>query len=131
MPNRPTKGKDQQGPGIETTPRYPETTPPLSPSPDFTWVLETVMSMHGSMGKLTEAVESLKTTQTEQGRKIDGISHRVYAAMVLLILIGGVVTFFAKSINDLITSKLLAPSAVQQQAAPTPIPQPTVTPRSR
>jgi hypothetical protein len=129
----PTKKEreQQQGPGIPTTPRYPETTPQMIPSGDYTYVLEVVMQMQKSMGQLTEAVGTLKESRSEQNKKLETITEKlekinrkIYAALILLLAIGSVLTFFAKSINDAITSKLLAPVTQQQLNAP-PSTQPT------
>ncbi len=86
------------------------------PSGDYSYTLEIVMNMQNALGKLTEAVDGLKTRQAEQGKKLDGIAQKIYAAIVLLALIGAILTFFAKSINDVITNRLLAPT--QQQSLP-------------
>ncbi len=115
----------KQGPGIETTPRSTESTPPQSADYSF---LEIVMAMQGSMGELKEAVNGLKVRQDEHGRKLDSISHKVYAAVAIALVFGGIITFFAKSINDAITNRLLAPVYVQQ---PAPSPSATPTPKSR
>jgi len=86
------------------------------------------MTMHHSMGQLTEAVDALKSRQEEQGKKLDSISHKVYAAVVIVLLLGAVLTFFAKSINDAITNRLLTPIYVQQT---TPSPLPSTTPTTK
>ena len=75
--------------------------------------LEIVMAMQHSIGQLTEAVNGLKTKQDEQGRKLDSISHKVYAAVAIVLVLGAILTFFAKSVNDAITNRLLAPVAQQ------------------
>jgi hypothetical protein len=113
VPNRPSKGREQQGPGVQTTPRIPETVPPPMPSGDYSYTLEIVMHMQNSLGKLTEAVDGLKKRQSEQAAKLDKMSHQMYAAIVVLVLFGAILTFFAKSINDAITSRVLGP-AIQQ-----------------
>jgi hypothetical protein len=116
----PDKAKSRGGSSEPT--RFAETTPPIVPSGDYSYTLEIVMNMQHSVGKLTEAVDGLKGKQAEQGKKLDRISHQVYAAIVLLAVIGAILTFFAKSINDVITSHLLfaAPAAQQQLTIPTP-----------
>jgi hypothetical protein len=113
LPSRSTKGKEQQGPEVQTTPRMPETLPPPMPSGDYSYTLEIVMNMQNSLGKLTEAVDGLKTRQAEQATKLDRMSHQIYAAIVVIVVFGAILTFFAKSINDAITSRVLGP-AVQQ-----------------
>jgi hypothetical protein len=128
MPNRPTKDKAQQGPGIETTPtRLPETTPPIMPSGDYSYTVEIVMHMQRDLGKLSEAVEGLKERQSEQGHKLDVIGKQIYAAIALITIIGAILMFFAKSINDVITNRLFPPPTVQQIVLPTPTPTPQKT----
>lgn len=117
----PGKGREQRGAGGEqvSPPRYPETTPPPNfPSGDYTYVLEIVMNMQHTMGKLTEAVNGLKENQAEQRKKLDRISHQIYAAIAVLTLIGAVIWFFANSINNLIIHQLSVPAQQQQQQPP-------------
>lgn len=94
------RGKEQQGPGVETTPRFPETTPPLTPSSDYTYVLDAVMRMKESLGELKEAVGGLKESRSEQNKKLDKISdkleninRRVYAAIAMISLAGALLVF--------------------------------------
>lgn len=84
------------------------------------------MSMHDSMGQLKESVNELKRKQDEQGKKLDAISHKVYAAVAIVLVLGGILTFFAKSINDAITNRLSTPVYIQQPT-PSPPPAPTTT----
>lgn len=118
------KGKEHQGSPTEPTnpTQFAETPPPLS-SGDYSF-LEIVMAMQHAMGQLTEAVNGLKSKQEEQGRKLEAISHKVYAAVAIVLVLGAILTFFAKSINDTITNRLLAPVYLQQ-AIPTPTTTPT------
>jgi len=83
------------------------------PSADYSY-FEIVMQLHATMGKLTEAVDGLKETQKEHSEKLDRLSHQVYAAIVVLTLLGGVLWYFASSINSLVT-QLISNSAQQQQ----------------
>lgn len=79
------------------------------------------------MGKLTEAVDGLKETQKEQRTKLDRLSHQVYAAIVVLTLVGGILWYFANSINTLVT-QLISNSAQQQQQQQQPAqPSPPAT----
>jgi type VI protein secretion system component VasK len=84
------------------------------------------MKMQHSMGELTEAVKGLKERQAEQAKKLDRISHQMYAAIVVLTLVGGIFWYFANSINSLIT-QLISNSAQQQQQQASP--QPTALPK--
>jgi hypothetical protein len=77
------------------------------------------MSMQNNLGKLTEAVDGLKSRQTEQATKLDGISHKIYAAIALIVVFGAILSFFAKSINDVITERLLAPALQERPVSQT------------
>lgn len=82
------------------------------------------MHMERDIGKLMEAVDGLKERQSEQGKKLDLIGKQIYAAIALITIIGAVLMFFAKSINDVITSRLIPAPAVQQATSPPPTPTP-------
>jgi len=92
------------------------------PSGDYTYTVEIVMRMQETMGRLTEAVDTLKTKQSDQTKKLEKLSQQMYAAIVLVVVFGGIITFFAKSINDLIFHYLTAQTQ-QQQVQPTLQPQ--------
>lgn len=112
-----------KGPGSKkpsTPERYGDSTPPVLPSGDYSYTVEIVMAMQHTLGKLSEAVDTLKTTQAQQGQKLDGIDKKVYAGIALLAVFGAILTFFANSINDAITTKLLNPPSAQQQVASPP-----------
>jgi hypothetical protein len=82
------------------------------------------MRMQHGFGTLNEAVSGLKERQAEHGRKLDIIGKQIYAAIVLITVIGAILMFFAKSINDAITNRLLPAPVAQQIVAPTPTPTP-------
>ena len=71
-----------------TTPRLPDIEPQVFPSGDYTYILEIVMGMQGTMGKLIEAVESLKRQSERQGDKLDSIGRDVHAAKVVISVVG-------------------------------------------
>jgi cytochrome b subunit of formate dehydrogenase len=75
------------------------------------------MEMQKALGGLIQAVNSLTEQQKELRTKLDRISHQVYAAIVVLALLAGVVTFFAKLANDWILHRIETPQT-QQQASP-------------
>jgi hypothetical protein len=124
LPSKPPR--DQRGVREEQSSptRFPDTTPPSLPSGDYSYTLEIVMKMQFAIGKLTEAVDGLKESQKDQGQKLDRISHQVYAAIVLIVLVGAILTFFAKSINDIIVHQIFAPAQQQQQPSPSVQQQP-------
>jgi hypothetical protein len=71
------------------------------------------MNMQNTMGKLTEAVENLKENQKEQRVKLEQIGKQIYAAIVVIVLVGGILGFFANSINNLLFRQLQAPTQLQ------------------
>lgn len=106
--------KDQGSP-----PDYPATPPPSSSPGDYGY-FETVMQLQATMGKLTEAVDGLKEAvkelkaeQKEQTQKIEGISKKIYAVVVILTLIGFLLQLFGSSVNNLF-SRPTTPPTVQQ-----------------
>lgn len=120
------RGREHRGSGGEqiSPPRFPETIPPLTPSADYTYVLDSVMRMQESMGGLKEAVgelkesvKELKAEQKELGKKVDGIDKKIYAAIVIISLVGFLLTLFGPTISNLI-SRPTPPPAVQQQPKP-------------
>ena len=75
---------------VTTPTRFAETTPPQSlPSGDYSYVLEIVMNMQVTMGKLTEAVEGLKSQVKDHGIELKAIAKDIHAAKVVMSVIGG------------------------------------------
>jgi hypothetical protein len=63
----------------------------MLPSGDYSYVLEIVMRMQESVGRLTEAVSSLKDQSKSHGDKLDGIGKDVHAAKVVIGVVGGLI----------------------------------------
>ena len=84
----------------------PPTSPLAYPGSEHSWTLQTVFELQKTVGQLTQAVTTLTEQQKGFSTKLDKISHQVYAALVILILIGAVIGFFSKSINDYITHSI-------------------------
>jgi hypothetical protein len=128
----PSKDRERGRPDEQVSPsRFAETTPPIMPSGDYSYTVEIVMNMQHSLGKLTEAVDGLKTRQAEQGAKLDSLDKKVYAAIVLILVFGAILSFFAKSINDAITERVIAPVFQQQPHSAPPLEQPTTEPNQK
>jgi hypothetical protein len=68
---------------------FPDTTPSL-PTGDYSYVLEIVMNMQLSMGKLTEAIETLKTQSSNHDKKLDDIGKDVHAAKTTFKVVGAI-----------------------------------------
>jgi hypothetical protein len=99
----------------------PSTNPISYPSTEHNWTLQTVFELQKTVGQLTQAVSTLTGQQGEFSKKLDRISHQIYAAIAIIVLIGAVLTFFSKGINDIIVHTLENPpaqSSSPQKAAP-------------
>ena len=85
-----------------STPQFADTPPPYTSAPDYSF-LEIVMATQGTLGKLTEAVESLKEQSRSQDLKLDGVVKDVHGAKAagkaLLWAVGVVGTAIAGSIT--------------------------------
>jgi hypothetical protein len=81
--------------------QIPETTPTrYAGAVNEMWLAETVMQMQKSIGELTSSVAHLETTSADQSTKIDKISHRMYAAGVVITVLMGLGGFFLSKIWD-------------------------------
>lgn len=94
-----------------TTPtRFAETTPPQSfPSGDYTYILAIVMNMQVSMGKLMEAVESLKEQAKDNRSKLERLSHILYATGVVGTVLLAIGVWLLNKISDVVISHLTLP----------------------
>ena len=84
--------------------------------PDYSFTLQAIMEMQKAVGGLTEAVNTLKTLAEKQGERLDKISHRIYAAGVILTIAVPVIAFLA----NLFAPQVIA--ALHLGASPTTIP---------
>lgn len=91
----------QRESGVPTIPQqFPATTPTVYPGSDYSFILQGVFDIQKSIGKLEQAVQTITDQQREQGKKLDALSHKVYAAISVIVFIGAVLTFFSKVTND-------------------------------
>lgn len=91
-----------------SSPQFTDTPPTSYQSTDYSF-LEIVMGMQGTLGKLTEAVESLKAQSKEHSAKLDTVTHSVHGAKVGLWVVGVIIAaggsmcgFILKLIFDVI-----------------------------
>jgi hypothetical protein len=89
---------------------FPDVTPPRYPMTDYSFTLQAVMELQKTIGGLTEAVNTLKTQTERQGTKLDSISHRVYAATVIVMIAVPIVAFLANWFAPSIVAALHLPS---------------------
>lgn len=113
----------------DTTPAAPQAgtpSPVFSGHQDHSFTLQAVMEMQKSLGQLTgeitaltNSVDKLDTKVSKLDEKLSGVTHKVYAAGVvisILVLVGG---FFVNKAWDMAASHLadLAKAAIQQTSA--------------
>lgn len=90
----------------ETTPPHPlQTTTPL-PSGDYSYTVELVGTIQNQLGRLTQAVETLTTDSSELRKKVDRLSHIVYAAGVVGTILAVVLGFIANKVADALIAAL-------------------------
>jgi len=95
--------------GREAPPqRMAETNPPTIPMVDYSFTLQAVMDMQKSVGKLTEAVESLKDQSKRQSDKLDQIGKDVHAAKVVVSVVCGLIIVAASLLGWVITTYISA-----------------------
>lgn len=80
MPESP-RSKGKSAAPSATPESFPTTPPqPQPPGADYSYTVELVGAIQHQLGRLTEAVESLKEHSKEQGKKLDDIRLDVHAA---------------------------------------------------
>ena len=91
MPSAPKE--DQSA----TPSKFPDIPPPPQafPSGDYSYILEIVMGMQASVGKLMEAVEALKDQSKEHGSELRQIGKDVHAAKVVASVVGALILLAA------------------------------------
>jgi len=112
--------KGRQGDNPRSTPPINRpTTPPISyPGTEHNWTLQTVFELQKTVGQLTQAVTTLTDQQKQFSTKLDRISHQIYAALAIILLVGAILTFFSKGINDMLVHYYLNPPTQQSQPQP-------------
>src|SRR2546425_492681 len=84
----------------------PEGTPSSYPGSDYSFTLQSVMEMQKSVGQLIQAVTTLTETSKKHDEKIDKISHRVYAASVVIAIFTAIGAFLLNKIADAVIAAL-------------------------
>ncbi len=87
------KGRDRSNEPSGTTPdAFPTSPPPGLQVDNHSWVLQTIMDLKGSTAELAQCVKTLDESTKEQGKKLDSISHRMYAATAIVGVVGTVLS---------------------------------------
>ena len=91
---RPGRQREAEGPPNE----FPEMPPPQLT--DWSWSLQMLMELQNTVGKLSQSVEMLTRQNKEHEKKLDRISHRIYAAVVVLSIVGAVLLWLLHAASD-------------------------------
>lgn len=67
-----------RGSAPTTPPRFPETPPSTFPSAEYSYILELVSTIQHELGKLSEAVDSLKNQSKDESRELRDIAKDVH-----------------------------------------------------
>jgi hypothetical protein len=78
-----------------------------------------VFELQKTVGQLTQAVETLTEQSRDNGKKLDRMSHVLYAAGVVLALILGVGGWVLKIASDVAVGYFNTHQTTQQPATPT------------
>lgn len=73
---------------------------------DYSFTLQAIMELQKTMGGLSEAVNGLKDRTEKQGEKLDKISHRIYAAGVVITVAVPILAFLANWLAPIILAAL-------------------------
>lgn len=96
---------DPRHPVRSSKPTTPENFPVPSPSPsDYSYTVEIVMNMQTSMGRLLEAVETLKSTSRDQVEKMGALAQEVHGYKVGFAWIKGLLWTIAALLGFAITT---------------------------
>jgi len=90
----------------ETPKEIPEITPQRYPMTDYSFTLQAIMEMQKTIGGLSEAVGTLKNLTEKQGEKLDKISHRIYAATVVITIALPILAFLANLVAPTVLAAL-------------------------
>ena len=85
---------------ITTPPQFAQAPPPVQ-SQDFSY-LEIVMELQKSMAQVGEKLQGLSEASKDQNTKLDRISHQVFAAKVVLYVVGAIIAVAGSVIGFLI-----------------------------
>lgn len=77
---------------------FPETPPP-QPT-DWSWSLQMLMELQRTAGTLSQSVETLTRQSKEHDKKLNQISHRIYAAVVVLTIVGAALLWILNAVSD-------------------------------
>jgi len=102
-----TKGTRQgKAPVAPTTPEGFPTTSPHLPSADYSYTLEICMQMQKTLGQVEQAVKTLTDDFREERKKVNRLSHIIYAAGVVGTIAVAILIFLANKLADAFIASL-------------------------
>jgi xanthine/uracil/vitamin C permease (AzgA family) len=98
------KEDKERGGGKEVNPtKLPETTPLSFPGSDYSFTLQAVFEMKGTLHELKKAIEILTQQSKENHDKLSKMSHLIYAVSAVVTVIGFIAGYVIKALWDLIS----------------------------
>lgn len=91
---RPGRQREAEGPPEE----FPQTPPPQLT--DWSWSLQMLMELQKTVGELSQRVDTLTKQSERHDRILNQISHRIYAVVVVLTIIGAVLLWLLNAVSD-------------------------------
>jgi hypothetical protein len=99
----PKEDRERSG-GKDVNPtKLPETTPPSFPGSDYSFTLQAVFEMKGTLGELKKGIETLTEQTRANSGKINHMSHVIYAVGAVVTVVGAIAGFVIKALWDLIS----------------------------
>jgi hypothetical protein len=81
--------REEERSGRESSPP-PESGTPYQHPADHSWNLQFLLDLKGAVHEMKEAIGTLKKNSDAQSTKLDSISHQIYAAWAVLVVLIGV-----------------------------------------
>lgn len=111
----------------DTTPKqFPEVAPPAyAQAVGATYLVESMMQMQQAIGEMKATMAHLKTSSDNQSKKLDRVSHIIFAAGVVLTIAIGIGGFVMNKVWDgvvtmVTTAGQTSLKSQSQQIAPAP-----------
>lgn len=112
---------------VESEAYQPDSPPPIrNGGADHSFTLQAVMELKGSLGELTGTVKSLNASVEALSKKLDkmddklsGVTHKLYAAGVVLAIALATGGFLVNKAWDMMAAQIVAKPAPQPPPPPT------------
>jgi hypothetical protein len=105
--------------GKEAPPsKFAEGPPSYADTVSSAWLIESLMQMQQAVGELKSDVKHLSAASEKQSRKLDRISHIIFAAGVVLVILLSVGGFFLNKIWDGVFTLITQQSISKMQTPP-------------